>query len=238
MENYKRIVLKVSGEALKDKDNDLIISSKMLSDVVNVIKEYVEHGLEVGVVVGAGNIWRGKLSNELQIDQVDGDYMGMIATTLNCLAIKHRLVKEGVFAEVLSALPIKNVVREYSKEEANKLLDEKKVVIFAGGTGKPFFTTDTCAALRAIDINADVILMAKDGVEGVYTDFPLTKPNVKIIKNATYQELIDLDVKAMDKEALELLKDTDIEMIVFNMNNSENFLKVLKNATIGTHIKR
>jgi uridylate kinase len=238
MEKYHRIIFKISGEALKGKQTEYIFDGAMVSDLAKVIKEYVHLGLEVGIVVGAGNIWRGKLSNILGISSIDGDYMGMLGTVINALALKHVLEKEGVSAEVLSAIPVSNLVPAYDAELANRLLNEKKVVVFAAGTGKPQFTTDTCAALRAIDINADVILMAKDGVEGVYTADPFVDKNAKLIKNTTYDELLNLHVKVMDEKALELLSKTNIDTIVFKMNDLGNFLKVLKDDTIGTHIKR
>ncbi len=236
MHKYKRIVLKLSGEALKDKKTSQIFDAQTLKSIVKIIKEYLELKIQVSIVVGAGNIWRGKLAKEIGLEVEDADYMGMVATVINAAALKSILIEDGVSAEVLSALAVEKVAKKYTKEEAVELLNKGTVVIFAAGTGKPFYTTDTCAAMRAIDIDADVLLMAKDGVDGVYTSDPRYNKDAKFISKTTYEELITLQVQVMDQKALMLLKESGIDTIVFGMNDPNNFIKVLKDDKIGTHI--
>lgn len=238
MENYKRVILKLSGEALSDKANNKIFKPDTLVKIAMILKEYHEQNIQVGIVVGAGNIWRGKLANQMGFDPEDADYMGMVATIVNAMAIKSVLELNGLKAKVLSALAVEDVAPKYDKESAKKLLNEGYVVIFAAGTGKPNFTTDTCAALRAVDIEADAIFMGKEGVEGVYTTNPLTDKNAQFIKTATYEDMIVLNVQALDQSALEVLKDSPIVLRVFQMNNLDNFIKVLKDDKIGTVIRK
>ena len=213
-----------------------IFDAQTLKSIVKIIKEYLELKIQVSIVVGAGNIWRGKLAKEIGLEVEDADYMGMVATVINAAALKSILIEDGVSAEVLSALAVEKVAKKYTKEEAVELLNKGTVVIFAAGTGKPFYTTDTCAAMRAIDIDADVLLMAKDGVDGVYTSDPRYNKDAKFISKTTYEELITLQVQVMDQKALMLLKESGIDTIVFGMNDPNNFIKVLKDDKIGTHI--
>lgn len=238
MENYRRVVLKLSGEALSDKDKKKIFKPEILLELAGIIKEYTHRGIQVSIVVGAGNIWRGKLANQIGLDPEDADYMGMVATVINAMAIKSVLEMQGLKAKVLSALEVEDVAPKFEKEKAKALLEDGHVVIFAAGTGKPHFTTDTCAALRAIDIDADVILMGKEGVEGVFTANPYENPNARLIKEASYDEMIALGIQALDLSALELLKDTNITLRVFSMNDLENFINVLNNDKIGTVIRK
>lgn len=238
MENYKRVILKLSGEALSDKDNKKIFKPATLTAIANILKEYHHAGIQVGIVVGAGNIWRGKLAAQMGLDLEDADYMGMVATVINAMALKSTLELNGVKAKVLSALEVEDVAPKFEKEAAKKLLDQGYVVIFAAGTGKPHFTTDTCAALRAIDIEADAIFMGKEGVEGIFTANPLTDPTAKLIKTATYQEMIDLNIQALDQSALDVLKNSNIVLRVFQMNQLDNFIKVLKDDKIGSVIRK
>lgn len=238
MERYKRVVLKLSGEALSDKDSKKIFSPETLKEIAKIVSQYVELGIQVGIVVGAGNIWRGKLAQQIGLDPEDADYMGMMGTVINSMALKSVLELHGTKAKVLSALSVETIAPKFEKDTAISLLNEGHVVIFAAGTGKPHFTTDTCAALRALDIDADVILMGKEGVEGVYTANPYEDPTAKFISKATYQELIDLKIQALDLSALELLKNSDITLRVFSMNNLENFIKILKDDKIGTVIRK
>lgn len=238
MENYKRVIVKLSGEALSDKEHKKIFKPETLIEIAKILGEYQAFGIQVGLVVGAGNIWRGKLASQIGIDPEDADYMGMVGTVINAMALKSVLELHGIKAKVMSALEVESVAPKFEKEQAKKLLEEGNIVIFAAGTGKPHFTTDTCAALRALDVEADAILMAKEGVEGVFTANPFEDSNAKLIKHATYQEMIDLKVQALDLSALELLKESRVTLRVFAMNDLGNFIKILKDDKIGTVIKR
>ena len=234
---YKRIILKLSGEALADKKNQNILDANMLSEIAKVIKKIYEQGVQIGVVIGAGNIFRGKISSNIGIDNVNGDYMGMLGTVINCIALSNAVSKLGIPTSVLSALEINKVVEPYSNRKALKYLDKNKVVFFAGGTGNPFFTTDTCAALRALEINADAILMSKNGVNGVYDDDPRINKEAKLIKKLNFQEILNKNLTVMDQSAVSMLKGKGILVRVFSMNDIDNFEKVLIDESVGTTIK-
>lgn len=233
---YKRIVLKLSGEALKDKNGE-IYDPKMLENVGEIISSLVKKGIEIGVVIGGGNIWRGKLASSISMHQANADYMGMLATVMNAMALANAISNKGVKAKVLSSLDIPECGSYYTRERAIRLLDKKVVTIFAGGTGNPYFTTDTCAALRALEIGADVILMAKNGVEGVYTDDPRVNPEAKLIKETTYKEIVDKKLGVMDLTAASMLDGKGIKAYVFNMDEKANFEKIIQGEHIGTFIK-
>ena len=234
---YSRILLKLSGEALSGGRKDGILDSEALLNTAKAVKAIADAGSEVSIVIGAGNIARGSLVEKTGIDRVAGDYMGMLGTVINCIALKETLVTIGQKAVVLSAVDV-TFTETYSPELADKYLKEKYVVLFGAGTGKPFFTTDTCATLRAIEINADAILMAKNGVDGIYSDNPKTNPDAFMFKEITCSEIIKRDLKVMDLSAVEMLKDKDIDVRVFNMNDTSNFAKVVKGEDIGTTIKK
>lgn len=234
---YSRILLKLSGEALSGGHKDGILDSEALLKTAEAIKAIVEAGSEVSVVIGAGNIARGSLVEKTGIDRVSGDYMGMLGTVINCIALKETLIAIGQKAVVLSAVDV-TFVETYTPELAEKYLKEKYVVLFGAGTGKPFFTTDTCASLRAIEINADAILIAKNGVDGIYSDNPLTNKDAYMFKEIKCSEMIERNLKVMDLSAVELLKDKDIDVRVFNANNTENYAKVARGEDIGTTIKK
>lgn len=238
MENYRRVIVKLSGEALSDKEHKKIFKPDTLTEIAKILKEYQALGIQVGLVVGAGNIFRGKLAAQMGFDPEDADYMGMVGTIINAMALKSVLELNGLKAQVMSALAVESIAPKFDKDLAIKALEEGYVVIFAAGTGKPHFTTDTCASLRALDIEADAILMGKEGVEGVFTANPYEDPNATLIKHATYQEMIDLKVQALDLSALELLKNSDVTLRVFSMNDLGNFIKILKDDKIGSVIKR
>ena len=234
---YKRILLKLSGEALSN-DREILDASKV-KDVVKVVKSLVEQGTQVGIVIGGGNIYRGKLAGELGIDQVPADFMGMTATTINCIAMSNALIANGVKSKVFTALPpIEGVSYAYNKEEANKAFDEGYVLFFAGGIGKPFFTTDTAASTRALETGCEVILMAKNGVEGIYDKDPRTNPDAKFFKTISYQEVIERKLQVMDISAVELVKDTDLKLRVFSMQNLDNIIRVVNGEDIGTTVGR
>ena len=172
MANYKRILLKLSGEALSDNRQKLILDAGHLDIIATAIKSMYEQGVQIAIVVGAGNIWRGKLAEQIGIERSTADYMGMLGTIINALALQSAVEKTGLECRVMSAIEVKAVSEPYIKKRAISHMEKGRVVIFAGGTGNPFFTTDTTATLRAIEIEADAILMAKNGVDGVYDDDP------------------------------------------------------------------
>ena len=234
---YSRILLKLSGEALSGGRKDGILDSEALLNTAKAVKAIADAGSEVSIVIGAGNIARGSLVEKTGIDRVSGDYMGMLGTVINCIALKEMLVTIGQKAVVLSAVNV-TFTETYTPELADKYLKEKYVVLFGAGTGKPLFTTDTCATLRAIEIKADAILIAKNGVDGIYSDNPLTNPQAFMFKEITCSEIIRRNLKVMDLSAVEMLKDKDIDVRVFNMNDTSNFAKVARGEDIGTTIKK
>ena len=236
MVTYKRVLLKLSGEALADKNNNMILENYSLDQVAESIKLMVDKGLEVAVVVGAGNIWRGKLAKQIGIERSTADYMGMLGTIINALALQSAIEKTGIGCRVLSALEIKAVAETYIRRRAIRHLEKGRVVIFAGGTGNPYFTTDTCATLRAMEIEADAILMAKNGVDGVYTADPKVDKDAQFIKTITFDEMLKRELRVMDPTAIALLKDNQIEIRVFDMNEPTNIEKLINGEDIGTTI--
>lgn len=236
MNTYKRVLLKLSGEALADKNNNMILENYSLDQVAASIKLMVDKGMEVAVVVGAGNIWRGKLAKQIGIERSTADYMGMLGTIINALALQSAIEKTGLGCRVLSALEIKAVAETYIRRRAIRHLEKGRVVIFAGGTGNPYFTTDTCATLRAMEIEADAILMAKNGVDGVYTADPKLDKNAQFIKTITFDEMLKRELRVMDPTAIALLKDNQIEIRVFDMNEPTNIEKLINGEDIGTTI--
>lgn len=230
--NYKRILLKLSGEALKGEGD--IYDSNYLQQVYNIVKKITDMGTEVAIVVGGGNIWRGRLASTLGIEQTTGDYMGMLATIMNAMCLQSYFENRGLITRVMSAIPVNQCCEPYIRRKAVRHLEKKRVVIFAGGIGSPYFTTDTAAALRAKEIGADGIFMGKNGVEGVYDDDPRTNPNAKLIKKITYQEILAQGLKVMDSTAVGLLAESDIDVRVFNMNEPENAVRVVNGEDLGT----
>ena len=235
---YQRILIKLSGEALSGNGKSGIIDSEALLSTAKVIKDIADIGVEITIVIGAGNICRGALVEKVGMDRVTGDQMGMLGTIINCLAMKDAIKHYGIDAEVLSAVEIERFMPTYSPEATDKLLKEKKIVIFGGGTGKPFYSTDTCASLRAIENNCDAILIAKNGVDGIYDDDPRINKNAKMFDTIKCSEIISRNLKVMDLEAVELLKDKDIDVRVFNMQNTDNFRKVVLKEKVGTTIMK
>ena len=235
---YKRILLKLSGEALKGESNS-ILEVGHLDELTDVIKQLHDNEVEVAIVIGAGNIWRGKLANQIGIEPVPADFMGMLGTVINAVAMASNLKKKGVPAIVYSAVPeIKDVTYAYDKDAANKSLSEGKVVFLAGGSGKPFFTTDTAAALRAVELDCKAIFMVKNGVDGIYTDDPTVNKNAEFIKTITFKEIIERKLQVMDLSAVELIKNTNIDVRVFSMAEPVNFIKVVNGEDIGTTVKK
>ncbi len=229
--------LKFSGEALSTKDG-AVISTKKVSEIAEEIKFLVNSGVELGIVIGAGNIWRGRDVEEFKMDRAAADYMGMLATVLNCLALKNALTSISIDAVVMTSLVMPSVAEPYIREKALSHLKKKRVVIFGGGTGSPFFSTDTCAALRAGEMNANLILMAKNGVDGVYSDDPRVNPKAIRYDKLTYDEIIMNNLHVMDLTAATLCKENDIKIVVFDMSVKDNITKVVKNPSIGTIITK
>lgn len=234
---YKRIILKISGEALVDESNHEVLDGKKIESIAKTLKLLHDNNVEVGVVVGAGNIFRGKLSDELNIDRTDADYMGMLGTVINCVAISSCLEKMGIETRVMSAIQVNQICEPYRYKKARAHLARHIIVFFAGGTGNPYFTTDSCASLRALEMNCDAILMGKNGIDGVYDCDPKINKNAKFIKNLTYDDIIRLNLKVMDQTSIAMLKDHGIEVRIFSMKDPNNFLKVVKGEDIGSTIK-
>ncbi len=234
---YKRIIIKLSGEALADEKSKLIFNAKYLDEIAKTIKKMHDKGVEIGIVVGAGNIWRGKLANQIGIENATADYMGMLGTIINALAIQSALDNNGLICRVMSALEVNSVAEPYIRKRAIRHLQKGRIVIFAGGTGNPFFTTDTAAALRAIDIGAEAIFAAKNGVDGVYSDDPRNNPNAEFIKEISFEDVVSKNLQVMDQTSITMLIGKGIVIKVFNMANSQNFLDALDGKDVGTTIK-
>ena len=231
---YKRVLLKLSGEAISAQD--FPFSQETIENVASQIKQIREMGVDVGVVIGGGNICRGRLFEEMGFDRVQSDYAGMLGTVINALILSAKLNQMGVKAKPLSAIKAESVDM-FEAEEANKLLEEGYVLIFGGGVGKPYHSTDTGSAQRAMDIHADVILMAKSGVNGVYDADPDTHPNARRFDELTFDDILNLNLKVIDSQAAELCREAKIEAFVFNMADENNIVKAVRNEAVGTHIR-
>ena len=233
---YKRILLKISGEALLG-DQQFGIDQKPVKMIAEEIKQAKEAGAEIAVVVGGGNIFRGmKNSAKLGMDQASGDYVGMLATVMNAIALQCALNQIDVPCRVQSAITINQVAEPYIRHRAIRHLEKGRVVIFAAGTGNPFFTTDTAAALRASEINAEAMLMAKNGVDGVYTDDPNINPAAEKLDKITYDDIIKDGLKVMDTSACALCKQNNIPIVVFDFLLKDGLLKVLNGEKVGTYM--
>lgn len=235
---YKRIVVKVSGEALGDEKDKTILDKKKLAEVATSIKALFDLGVEVSVVVGAGNIWRGRLAESVGIDHSTGDYMGMLGTIINALALQSAFEEKGLEVRVMSAINVPQVSEPYIRRKAIHHLECGRVVIFAGGTGNPFFTTDTTATLRALDIGADAIVMGKNGVDGVFDSDPRKNKEAKLLKKLTFEEALERKLEVMDLTALAMLSGTNMRINVFNMDNSDALVDVLLGKDIGSVIAK
>lgn len=235
---YSRILIKLSGEALSGNSKSGIIDDKALLSTAKAIKKVADLGTQISIVIGAGNICRGALIEKIGINRVTGDYMGMLGTTINCFALSEALNNLGLKTIVLSAVKIETFCEKYSPKLALKYLKKGYIVLFAAGTGKPYFTTDTCATLRAIEIKAHAILMAKNGVDGIYSDDPRKNKKAKMYKEITCSEILKKKLQVMDLTAVKMLKNSFVDVCVFNMSKPENFVKVTKGENVGTIIKR
>lgn len=233
---YKRILLKISGEALLG-DQEFGIDPKPVEMIANEVKLAHEEGAQIAIVVGGGNIFRGmKNSAKLGMDQASGDYVGMLATVMNALVLQSALKKIGVSCRVQSALQMNQVAEPYLRFKAIRHLEKGRVVIFAAGTGNPFFTTDTAAALRASEVNAEAMLMAKNGVDGVYTDDPKLNPEAKKLDYIKYDDIIKDGLKVMDTASCALCKQNNIPIVVFDFQAKGSILKILHSEQIGTFV--
>lgn len=232
---YKRVLLKLSGEALAGEDN-FGINAKTVANIARQIKGAKELGVEIAIVCGGGNIWRGVTGAQMGMERSSADYMGMLATVMNGLAVQNALEQLGIQTRLLSAIEMRQVAEPYIRRRAVRHLEKGRIVIFGAGTGSPYFTTDTTAALRAAEINADVILMAKNGVDGVYSADPKLDANAVKFDEISYADVLTKDLKVMDQTAITLCKDNNIDLCVFNMQEEGNIAKACDGQKIGTTI--
>ncbi len=232
---YKRVVLKISGESIGQKPHNIGISQESLKEVAYEIKEALEEtNIQLAIVIGAGNILRGK--DVSFIERTTADYMGMLATVINALALQSALESVGLITRVMSAIEMPRIAEPYIRRRAIRHLEKGRIVIFAAGTGNPYFTTDTTAALRAIEIHADILLKATQ-VDGVYSDDPKKNPKAKKYKTLTFIEAINKGLKIMDTTAFSLCMENNLPVKVFNLYKKGNLLKALKEEEVGTLIK-
>ncbi len=230
---YRRVLLKLSGEALMG-DRSYGIDPEKLREVALEVSRVVAEGYEVAVVVGGGNIFRGVSGASVGIDRATADYMGMLATVMNSVALQDALRKLSTDSRVQSAISMQEICEPYIRGRAIRHLEKNRVVIFAAGTGNPFFSTDTAAALRALEIGADCILMAKKKYDGVFDADPATHPEAKLIPEITHKEALERGLKVMDSTALSLCMDNNLPILVFNMSEPENIRRVLRGERVGT----
>ncbi|MFN8162100.1 MAG: UMP kinase [Solirubrobacterales bacterium] len=230
---FGRVLLKLSGEALMG-DLEYGTDAETVRGIAGQVSSTRGRGVEVAIVVGAGNIYRGLEGAAAGMDRATGDYMGMLATVLNALTLQDALEKTGEHTRVMSAIDVKEVAEPYIRRRAMRHLEKGRVVIFAAGTGNPFFTTDTAAALRALEIHAEAILMAKNGVEGVYDSDPATNPEARFIPSISHREAIERGLRVMDSTALSLCMDNDLPIHVFNMADQRNIDRILSGERVGT----
>ena len=228
-------MLKLSGEALAN-DKGFGIDPEVVNRLCQEIKRVTSTGVEVAVVVGGGNIWRGLKGSAGGMDRASADYMGMLATVMNGLAVQNALEQLGIQTRLLSAIEMRQIAEPYIRRRAVRHLEKGRIVIFGAGTGSPYFTTDTTAALRAAEINADVILMAKNGVDGVYSADPKLDESAVKFDEISYSDVLAKDLKVMDQTAITLCKDNDIDLCVFNMQEDGNIAKACDGQKIGTTI--
>lgn len=229
---YKRVLIKLSGEALAGEDK-FGVNPEMSAKTAAQIKEIHDQGVQIAIVVGGGNFFRGRTGKN--IDRATADYMGMLATVMNALALQDSLLSIGCDAKVMTAIEIRDMAEGYSRRKALDYLDDNKVVIFGGGTGSPFFSTDTTAALRAAEMNAEVILLAKN-IDAVYSEDPNVNPDAERYEELTYMDIVEKELRVMDLTAATLCKDNDIQLYVFAMAEEGNLMKVINGENVGTLI--
>lgn len=229
---YSRVLLKLSGEALAG-DKSFGITTDIIDRIANEIKEVQSLGVEIAIVIGGGNIFRGIAGTAQGMDRTSSDYMGMLATVINSLALQDCLEKLGVYTRVLSAIEMHQLCEPYIRRRAVRHLEKKRVVIFAAGTGNPYFTTDTAASLRAMEVNADIIMKATK-VDGVFDSDPMKNHNAVLYKTLDYMEVLRKGLKVMDSTAISLCMDHELPILVFNLNTPGNFKRVVMGEDIGT----
>ena len=233
---YKRIVLKLSGEALAGEEG-FGIKPDIIKDIAEQVKEVAELGVVVAVVVGGGNIWRGKIGSDMGMERASADYMGMLATVMNSLALQDSLEQLGIQTRVQTSIEMRQVAEPYIRRKAVRHLEKKRVVIFAAGTGNPYFSTDTTAALRAAEIDAEVILMAKNNVDGVYSADPKIDKNAVKYDQLSYLDVLKDGLQVMDSTASSLCMDNDIPLIVFSFTEKGNVKRAVLGEEIGTIVR-
>lgn len=231
---YKRIVLKLSGEALAGSEKTGI-DNEVIKSIAKRVKTITEMGVEVGIVVGGGNFWRGR--DSLNIQRATSDYMGMLGTVMNALALQDALEKMDVLTRVQTSIEMRAVAEPYIRRRAIRQLEKKMVVIFAAGTGNPYFSTDTTAALRAAEINAEAILLAKKGVDGIYESDPKINKEAKKFDKLSYLDILSKNLKIMDATATSLCMDNNIPLVVFGIDDPDNIVRVVEGERIGTIVK-
>ncbi|MBN4089615.1 UMP kinase [Mycoplasma enhydrae] len=236
---YKRVLIKLSGEGLANKQKHLAIDYELVDKFAKQLQIIIKNNVEVAIVVGGGNFWRGTSAAKNGIQRVRADYIGMLATTMNALALQSGFEHNGLNSRVLSSLTMDPKVCEvYINEKAKKYLKAGEVVIFAGGTGRPFFTTDTASTLYASEIEADAILMGKNNIDGVYDSDPKFNKKAKKFDVLTYDELLEKDLKVMDQTAASMAKDNNIDIIIFDINETNALLRAIENKIPNTIITK
>ncbi len=230
---YKRVLLKLSGESLADPATGTGLSYETIGSIAEVIKAVRDDDVELAIVVGGGNVFRGAPAADHGIERATGDYMGMVGTVLNALALQNALEQRGVDTRVQSAIAMQEVAEPYIRRRAVRHLEKGRVVIFAAGTGNPFFTTDTAASLRALEIGADVIMKATR-VDGVYDSDPIKNPNAKLFDKLSYMDVISRDLQVMDATSITLCRDNKLPIIVFNITDPANIRRAIGGTPIGT----
>lgn len=233
---YKRVLLKLSGEALSSPE--AAFDPEILKRLAKELKEVQKLGVELAIVVGGGNFIRGKMMAEMGMNRAQADYMGMLGTVINALAVQNALEQEGVQTRVQTAVEMQKVAEPFILRRALRHLEKGRIVIFGAGTGSPYFSTDTTAALRASEIKADAILMAKNGVDGVYNADPKKDPTATRFEYLTYMDLLNKGLQVMDSTATSMCMDNDMELVVFNMNEKGNIVKAMKGEAVCTRINK
>jgi len=233
---YKRVLLKLSGESLADPASGVGLSYETIGDIAEEIKAVHDDGIEVAIVVGGGNIFRGAPAVNHGIERATGDYMGMVGTVINALALQNALEQRDIYTRVMSAIAMQEVAEPYIRRKAVRHLEKGRIVIFAAGTGNPFFTTDTAASLRALEIGADVIMKATK-VDGVYDADPAENPDATLFSTLSYMDVISRDLKVMDATSITLCRDNKLPILVFNITQPENIRRAISGETIGTIVR-
>ncbi|CAM3050507.1 UMP kinase [Lactiplantibacillus plajomi] len=233
---YKRVILKLSGEALAG-EKGFGINPPVIKTVAEELKDVYDMGVQIAIVVGGGNMWRGEAGAQMGMERAQADYIGMLATIMNALALQDNLESIGVPTRVQTSIEMRQIAEPYIRRKAMRHLEKRRIVIFAGGTGSPYFSTDTTAALRAAEISADAILMAKNGVDGVYSADPNKDKNAVKFDTLTHLDIINKGLQVMDTTASSLSMDNDIPVVVFNLNKPGNIRKVVAGEHIGTTVR-